>query len=380
MILPGPERPKRPSDDGSRHRLFEDGALISHSFGRAIAALSYYVWRIMTTRDRQILRPRIEPPTPATLARAAAALMNGQLVAFPTETVYGLGADATNDRAVAAIFAAKARPRFNPLIVHVPDFATVERLALPQGAAAALAERFWPGPLTLVLPRRRQGQLSLLVSAGLDNVAVRAPDHPVAQALLRAAGVPLAAPSANPSGALSPTTAAHAAEGLGEKVALVLDGGPCAIGIESTVVRVEAHGLVLLRPGAITRAQLEEVVPRVFEIAPSAGQPEAPGQLASHYAPRLPVRLNAGDVTSDEALLAFGPDPLPGAAATCNLSPRGDLVEAAAHLFAMLRALDQPGRRAIAVMPIPDKGLGEAINDRLRRAAAPRPLPVEEPS
>jgi len=343
-------------------------------------ALSYYVWRVMTTRDRQALRSRIEPPTPATLARAAAALLNGQLVAFPTETVYGLGADATDDRAVAAVFAAKERPRFNPLIVHVPDFATAERLVLPQGAAAALAERFWPGPLTLVLPRRRQSPLSLLVSAGLDTVAVRAPDHPVAQALLRAAGLPLAAPSANSSGAVSPTTAAHVAEDLGDKVALVLDGGPCAIGIESTVVRVEPHGLVLLRPGAITRKQLEAVVPRVFEIAPSgSGRLEAPGQMASHYAPQLPVRLNAVDVAPDEALLAFGPDPLPGAAATCNLSPRGDLVEAAAHLFAMLRTLDQPGRRAIAVMPIPDEGLGEAINDRLRRAAAPRPLPLEEP-
>lgn len=353
--------------------------LIACSFARAIVTLSYYVWPIMTTGDRQILRPRIEPPTPATLARAAAALLNGQLVAFPTETVYGLGADATNDRAVAAIFAAKERPRFNPLIVHVPDFAVVERLAVPQGAAAALAERFWPGPLTLVLPRRRQSPLSLLVSAGLDTVALRAPDHAVAQALLRAAGVPLAAPSANPSGALSPTTAAHVAEGLGEKVALILDGGPCPIGIESTVVRVEPQGLVLLRPGAITRRELEAVVPRVFELAPSgSGHVEAPGQMASHYAPRLPVRLDAVDVAPDEALLAFGPAPLPGAAATCNLSLRGDLVEAAAHLFAMLRALDQPGRRAIAVMPIPDEGLGEAINDRLRRAAAPRSLPVEE--
>lgn len=304
------------------------------------------------------------------ILRAAGLLRAGELVAFPTETVYGLGADATNDTAVARIFAAKGRPNFNPLITHYADRAAALRQVRFTPLAERLADRFWPGSLTLVLPRRGDCQVSLLCSAGLDSLGVRVPRHPLALALLRALDRPLAGPSANPSGRVSPTTAEHVREGLGGKVALVLDGGPCPVGLESTVLDLTGEQPLLLRPGAVTRAELEELAGPLG--APGEGPLKSPGLLASHYAPNLPIRLAACEVAADEALLAFGPDAPEGAARTLNLSPAGDLVEAAAHLFAYLRELDRPGLKGIAVMPIPLAGLGEAINDRLRRAAAPR--------
>ncbi|MGH6916580.1 MAG: L-threonylcarbamoyladenylate synthase [Geminicoccaceae bacterium] len=297
-------------------------------------------------------------------------------MAFPTETVYGLGAVATNDRAVASIFAAKRRPRFNPLIVHVASRAAATALASWNDAAERLAARFWPGPLTLVLPRAPGSPLSLLVSAGLDTVALRVPAHPIAQALLEATALPIAAPSANPAGEISPTTADHVTRALGERIDLVLDGGPCPIGLESTVIDLTGPSPRLLRPGGLVRSRIEAEVGRLPTVPIAGGEGEAahsPGQQASHYAPARPVRLDACTVAPDEALLAFGPRPLAGCAMVLNLSPVGDLEEAAANLFAMLRALDQPGVRAIAIMPIPRKDLGEAIYDRLARAAAPRP-------
>jgi L-threonylcarbamoyladenylate synthase len=300
------------------------------------------------------------------IARAGEILRAGGLVAFPTETVYGLGADATNDRAVAAIFAAKGRPQFNPLIVHVPDIAAAERLVEFSPLARELARAFWPGALTLVLPRRDDADLSLLVSAGLDTVAVRVPSGAVARELLAAAGKPIAAPSANSSGRISATTAAHVAEELTGKVDMVLDGGPAALGIESTVIGFDDGRAVLLRPGAIARDAIEKIT---GPLAAPDERVSSPGQLASHYAPRASLRLNATKIHPDEALLAFGPHVPQGARTTANLSPTGDLIEAAAHLFAMLRALDASGAKRIAAMPIPEHGLGEAINDRLRRAA-----------
>ena len=312
--------------------------------------------------------PTVRAADPAAISAAARMLREGGLVAFPTETVYGLGADATNGRAVAAIFAAKARPRINPLIVHVKDAAQAAEFAVFSPLAKVLAETFWPGPLTLVLPRHPEGCLSLLVSAGLDTVAMRAPSHPVAHALIAEAGMPLAAPSANPSGKVSPTRAAHVAEGLGGKLDMILDGGPAPIGIESTVIGF-AGGPVLLRPGAVPSADIEKITGPLA--TPVKGAVTAPGQLASHYAPHARLRLNARSAEPGEVLLAFGPDVPKGAVQTLNLSPSGDLAEAAANLFAMLRMLDA-GTQAIAVMPIPATGLGEAINDRLKRAAAPR--------
>jgi L-threonylcarbamoyladenylate synthase len=308
------------------------------------------------------------------IGRAARALCAGRLVAFPTETVYGLGAVATNDRAVAAIFAAKARPRFNPLIVHVADAGAARALARWNAAAERLAARFWPGALTIVLPRAEGSPLSLLVSAGGDTVGLRVPAHPVAQTLLAATMLPIAAPSANPAGQISPTTADHVAAGLGDRVAIIVDGGPCPIGLESTVLDVTCTPPRLLRPGGLTRAALEAAIgPLAGPAAPAAiDQRRSPGQLASHYAPARPLRLDATTVAADEALLAFGSHPLEGAATTLNLSPRSDLEEAAANLFGMLRALDRPEFRAIAVMAVPGHDLGEAIRDRLTRAAAPR--------
>ena len=304
----------------------------------------------------------------AAIGDAARVLRDGGLVAFPTETVYGLGADATNDRAVAAIFAVKERPRFNPLIVHVPDMDTAKRLVVFTPAARWLAERFWPGALTLVLPRQADAPLSLLVSAGLDTVAVRVPDEPIAQKLLAATGAPIAAPSANTSGEVSPTTAEHVRQSLGDKVDRILDGGPTRLGLESTVIGFDNGKPVLLRPGSIARVPIEAVT------GPLGHPPDdaiaSPGQLASHYAPNAKIHLNAISAAPGEALLAFGP----ATGATRNLSEVGDLQEAAANLFAMLRELDAMNPRAIAVMPIPDHGLGEAINDRLKRAAAPRGL------
>jgi len=304
---------------------------------------------------------------------AARLIREGELVAFPTETVYGLGGDATNERAVAKIFEAKGRPQFNPLISHVPGSAEAKRLVQWNDTADKLASRFWPGPLTLVLRRAAGSPIALLATAGLDTVAIRAPAHPLAQELIGAAGVPIAAPSANRSGAISPTRAEHVAESLGAKVAMILDGGPCTIGIESTVLDLTSERPTLLRPGGATREAIEAVVgPIAVSEALPAGDAarKSPGQLQSHYAPARPVRLEAAAVAADEGLLAFGPRPLAGARRTLNLSVAGDLGEAAANLFAHLRALDRPDIGRIAVMPVPHTGLGLAINDRLRRAAA----------
>jgi L-threonylcarbamoyladenylate synthase len=306
----------------------------------------------------------------ASIARAAEALRRGELVGLPTETVYGLAGDATNDRAVAGIFAAKGRPQFNPLIVHVATVEAARHLVAFDQRAEALAQRFWPGPLTMVLPRRPDCGISLLCSAGLDSLAVRLPAHPVARAIIEAAGRPLAAPSANPSGRLSPTRAAHVAQSLGGKLALVVDGGPATVGLESTVIDLTGPTAVLLRQGGLAEEELAGAVGALEHATPDSAI-KSPGMLASHYAPRLPLRLGAQEVAADEALLAFGPDVPAGAHTALNLSPSGDLVEAASHLFDYLHRLDASGARAIAAMPIPSRGLGRAINDRLRRAAVP---------
>jgi L-threonylcarbamoyladenylate synthase len=274
---------------------------------------------------------------------------------------------------VAEIFAAKGRPSFNPLICHVPGIEEAKRLVQWNALADQLARRFWPGPLTLVLPRVAGCPVALLATAGLDTMAIRAPSHPVAQALMRAAGRPIAAPSANRSGAISPTTARHVAQSLGERVPIVIDGGPCLVGVESTVLDLAAARPTLLRPGGATREAIEAAIGGVSlsEAVASGDSPlKSPGQLRAHYAPGRPVRLEATAARPDEGLLAFGPDVPSGAMLTLNLSPTGDLGEAAAQLFAMMRQLDRPGIARIAVMPIPQVGLGLAINDRLRRAAA----------
>jgi L-threonylcarbamoyladenylate synthase len=312
----------------------------------------------------------------AGIARAAELLRAGGLVAFGTETVYGLGADATNAEAVARIFAAKQRPRFNPLICHYPDAEAAFAHVVPNDAARSLAAALWPGPLTVVLPRRPDCPVALLTGAGLDTLAVRVPAHDVAQALLRAAGRPVAAPSANRSGQVSPTTARHVLDGLGGRIDAVLDSGPCAVGVESTVLDLTSRVPRLLRPGGATRETIKALIGAVFAGTPPNGTPRSPGMLASHYAPACAVRLNARHVGADEALLAFGA-PVPGAGVTTfNLSERGDLTEAAARLFTGLRALDAEvavrGLLGIAVMPVPADGLGLAINDRLSRAASPR--------
>ncbi len=316
------------------------------------------------------------------IRNAASLLHQEQLVAFPTETVYGLGGNAFSDNAVSAIYAAKGRPSFNPLIVHVRGLEDANHYGIFSENALLLARALWPGPLTLVLPRRPTCKLSLLVSAGLDSVAIRVPAHPLAQALLHESKIPLAAPSANRSGNVSPTDAAHVHEELGNRVSMILDGGPCHVGIESTVLDATCEHIRILRPGSITPPMLEKLLGRKLEAA-IAGEPHiSPGMMQSHYAPSLPVRLNATHVESHEALLAFGETPLKGASITQNLSRHASLQEAAANLFRMLRLLDAQGTakgaRAIAVMPIPDSGegnaLGLAINDRLMRAAAPRQI------
>ncbi|MFN8722206.1 MAG: L-threonylcarbamoyladenylate synthase [Rhodospirillales bacterium] len=313
------------------------------------------------------------PPTPDGIARAAAALVAGDLVAFPTETVYGLGARADDDRAVARLYAAKGRPSFNPLIVHVDGIEAASAIARFDERAERLAETFWPGPLTLVLPRGG-APVSRLATAGLDTVAVRAPSHPVARALLRAAALPVVAPSANRSGHVSPTTPVHVADDLGDRVAAIITGGRSPIGVESTVLDLSGTEPVLLRPGSVTREAIEAAIgPVAWDADASDAAPRAPGRLESHYAPAAPVRLGATGAAEDEVLLLFGPEfGIRGGAERMNLSPTGDLTEAAANLFAMLRTADLPGIRAIAVVAIPDEGLGIAINDRLRRAAAPR--------
>ena len=309
---------------------------------------------------------RILPATADAIAEAAALIRQGRLVAFPTETVYGLGADATNDNAVAAVFAAKDRPRFNPLIVHFAETAAAAEAGDFDGRATDLARAFWPGALTLVLPRRAGCAVSLLVSAGLDTLAVRVPSHPVARSLLRAAGCPVAAPSANRAGRVSPTTAAHVAESVGGACAAIVDGGPCRVGIESTVVDLSGGTAAVLRPGGVPVEDIEAVVGPLAAAAEAGKRPKSPGMLERHYAPGLPLRLNAVEARPGEALLAFGPG---APEAALNLSPGGDVEEAAANLFAMMRALDRPRFQAIADMPIPEEGLGRAINDRLRRAA-----------
>ena len=314
---------------------------------------------------------RVVAAADVAIAEGARLLRAGRLVAFPTETVYGLGADATSDAAVAALYRAKGRPSHNPLIVHVAVQAAAEPLAEFDARARALAAAFWPGPLTLVLPRQRGCAVSALATAGLATVAVRVPNHAVALELLRAAGLPLAAPSANPSGSVSPTTAAHVAAGLGAGVDLILDGGPCRVGIESTVVALDGPMPRLLRPGGIAREEIERVLGMRVDAGADAAAPlQSPGQMASHYAPRAPVRLNARTAGSQEGALTFAAQRLDGAQLTINLSARGDLTEAAANLYAALRSLDDAGVAAIAIVPIPEEGLGVAINDRLRRAAS----------
>ncbi len=309
------------------------------------------------------------PPDAAGVARAALLLRGGRLVAFATETVYGLGADATDARAVAAVFAAKDRPRFNPLICHYPDAGAAFADVAADAAARRLAAAFWPGPLTLVLPRRPNCRVAPLAGAGLATLAVRVPAHPLALALLEAAGRPVAAPSANRSGSVSPTNSAHVLDGLGGRIAAVLEGGVCPVGVESTVLDLSGPTPALLRPGGVA---LEAIEAAIGTVATGSGGPlRGPGMLASHYAPRLPVRLAAEQVGADEALLAFG-TPLPGAGALYQLSAAADLREAAANLFAGLRALDASGKTRIAAMKVPMRGLGLAINDRLARAAAPR--------
>lgn len=315
------------------------------------------------------------PPDARGIAEAAQRLAAGQLVAFPTETVYGLGADARNDRAVAGIFAAKERPRFNPLILHVAGLAEAAAIAEIGPVAARLAVAFWPGPLTLVLRQRPGAGISPLATAGLATVALRVPAHPVARALLSAFGGPVAAPSANPSGRVSPTRAGHVLEGLGGRIAAVLEGGACAVGVESTILAVQGREVRLLRPGGVPVEAVEALLGAPVVAAPAAAEgaaarPEAPGQLASHYAPRARLRLGAEGPRPGEVWLGFGPGP-----AGLNLSPAGDLVEAAANLFHLLRAADAAAGEGgvIAVAPVPDRGLGRAINDRLARAAAPRP-------
>jgi len=303
-------------------------------------------------------------PQPSQIPQAVDALKRGGLVILPTETVYGLAADAANARAVAAVYAAKGRPSFNPLIAHVAEVATARRIARFDDRAEALAARFWPGPLTLVLPIADERAVCDLARAGLDSVAVRAPAHPLSRALLEAFGGPLVAPSANRSGRPSPTTFADAVEETGASAAAALDGGSCAIGLESTVIALLDEPR-LLRPGSVTRAEIEAVIGALSEADADARR--SPGRLARHYAPNAPVRLEAEGPKPGEAFLAFGP--ADARDRTWNLSPTRDLVEAAANLFAHLRAADRSGASAIAVAPIPQEGLGEAINDRLRRAA-----------
>jgi L-threonylcarbamoyladenylate synthase len=326
-----------------------------------------------------VVAARRSASEPDAIDAAARVLAGGGLVAFPTETVYGLGADATNAAAVAKLYAAKGRPAFNPLIAHVTDAAAARKLAIFDPAADTLARAFWPGPLTLVLPQAPTCPVADLATAGLDTVAVRVPAHPVARALIAAFERPVVAPSANRSGHVSPTTADHVMVDLADRIDLVLDGGPTSVGVESTILACFAAGVTLLRPGGVPRQAIEQALGRKVDDAPVSAEegeaPLAPGMLASHYAPRATLRLDATDVRPGEALLAFGPHLPPGperATRTLNLSARGDLVEAAANLFSHLRELDRAGVARIAVMPIPRDGLGEAINDRLGRAAAPR--------
>ncbi len=319
------------------------------------------------------------PADASAVHEAARRLADGGLVAFPTETVYGLGADATNPAAIARLYEAKGRPLFNPLISHVEDLSSAHRIARFDATAITLAQAFWPGPLTLVLPKREGCAVADLATAGLETIAIRVPAHPVAHAILKAFGRPVVAPSANISGHVSPTTAAHVQSDLKGRIDLIIDGGPVAVGVESTIIGCFERPM-LLRPGGLAREEIERVLGRelarpAIEAESADSQPLAPGMLTSHYAPRARVRLNAQSVQPGEALLAFGHAPVAGqdrASAVLNLSERGDPAEAATHLFGYLREADATGATTIAVMPIPMDGLGEAINDRLRRAAAGR--------
>jgi L-threonylcarbamoyladenylate synthase len=325
------------------------------------------------------LTTKMLPADAAAVNEAAQRLADGGLVAFPTETVYGLGADATNGSAIARLYEAKGRPLFNPLISHVEGLSSAHRIARFDAAAITLAQAFWPGPLTLVLPKRKGCDVAELATAGLETIAVRVPAHPVAHAILKALGRPVVAPSANRSGHVSPTTAAHVESDLAGRIDLIVDGGPVAVGVESTIVGCFERPM-LLRPGGLPREEIERMLGRQLARPPleaesNDSQPLAPGMLTSHYAPRARVRLNAQSLEPGEALLAFGHVPVPGqdrAAAALNLSERGDPAEAATRLFGYLRSLDAAGAHTIAVMPVPMEGLGEAINDRLRRAAAGR--------
>lgn len=325
---------------------------------------------------------QILPATDVNIQAAATEIKSGQLVAFPTETVYGLGADATNDTAVASIFAAKMRPDFNPLISHVPDFKTAMKYAVHNSWAEVLAQVFWPGPLTFILKRKTNCAISKLASAGLDTLALRAPEHPTAQTFLKACMTPVAAPSANRSGSLSPTTPQHVLQSLGDNVPTILADGMSEVGLESTVIDLSGDTPCLLRHGAITQEDIEELVGPISVSCHIEGTdaPKSPGQLLKHYAPNTPLRLNAVDVSSDEALLGFGNLKFMGITGggfatdlsqdqVLNLSPTGDLNEAAGNLFAMLHKLDLLKFKSIAVMNIPNTGLGIAINDRLIRAA-----------
>jgi L-threonylcarbamoyladenylate synthase len=359
-----------------------------------------------TDATRADLATRVMPATADAIDGAARCLAAGGLVALPTETVYGLAADATNGQAIARLYAAKGRPAFNPLIAHAANLAVARRLARLDSAAERLAAAFWPGPLTLVLPQAPGCGVSDLATAGLDTIAVRVPDHPVAQRILAALGKPFVAPSANRSGHVSPTTAAHVLADLGGRIDLIIDGGPTAVGVESTIVACLGDHPVLLRPGGVPREAIAHVLGALLAPVPAQCPPPerdarwflhpehalrdnpaepaarlrpapvAPGQFASHYAPQAQLRLDAETVRPGEALLAFGRDAPAGceqASARLNLSADGDPVEAAANLFSHLRTLDRSGATTIAVMPVPREGLGEAINERLARAAAPRP-------
>ena len=315
----------------------------------------------------------MEPVSRSSLDKAGEIIRNGGLVAFPTETVYGLGGTALDDKAVASIFQAKGRPQFNPLIVHIHDIAQTEAFAEMTPLGKKLAERFWPAPLTLVLPRKKNSPISYLVSAGLDSIAVRLPARKEARDFLKACQVPVAAPSANISGTVSPTTAQHVADGLNGRIDMILQANPCSVGVESTVVAADGDKAVLLRAGGVTLEELRDVSGEVLLPEKDESLPRSPGQMLSHYAPSLPVRLNALKANEGEALLGFGHAP----DAVLNLSEKGDVVEAATNLFAYLRELDNNKFTSIAVMPVPFDGLGRAINDRLKRAAYPKTVAFE---
>lgn len=323
----------------------------------------------------------LKPPTPENIKHAASILREGGLVAMPTETVYGLAANALDGQAVAGVYEAKGRPAFNPLITHVCGLKEAKKYGAFSEQALAVAHHFWPGPLTLILPRAQGCEVSELATAGLDTIALRAPAHPVAQYLIKECGFPLVAPSANPSGSLSPTTPAHVSETLGDKISMILAAGKCEIGVESTVLDMSTNTPVILRPGAITAEDIARILgEKVIYHHETTNTPKSPGQTLKHYAPNTPLRLNAVDVEPGEALLAFGSLKFMGVrgggkaqnlpdTALCNLSETQDLHEAAANLFAMLKFLDRPEHTRIAVMNIPETGLGIAINDRLRRAS-----------